>query len=107
MPEHTIIAKYVLVPIVGASATGRFAMNAISAHPIAAASAVTVTSSALSIPACARIAGFTASMYDIAKNVASPASASRPTLEFLSPILKNLSIKSMFPSFRHCLSSER
>ena len=51
MPTQTITAKYVFVPIVGASAIGRFAMNAMSAHPAAAAAAVTVTRAALSIPA--------------------------------------------------------
>ena len=88
---QTMTEKYVFVPIVGARAIGRFASTAIRAQPIAAATAVTVTRAVLSIPVWDSIAGFTAKMYDIAMNVANPASSSFGTVEPRSPRRKNFS----------------
>ena len=88
---QTMTEKYVFVPIVGASAIGRFASTAIRAQPIAAATAVTVTRAALSIPAWDSIAGFTANMVYIAMNVAIPASSSFGTVEPRSLRRKNFS----------------
>jgi len=93
---QTMTEKYVFVPMVGARATGKFANIAIKAQPIAAATAVTVTRAALSIPVWDSIAGFTAKMYDIAMNVANPASSSFGTVEPRSPRRKNFSRNFMY-----------
>src|SRR5262245_17498011 len=57
----------------------------------AEASAVAVMAAPLSMPASARIEGFTARMYDIAANVVSPATSSRELVELFSRSLNQRS----------------
>lgn len=79
-----------------------FVSSAITTQPNAVASAVTVTSAALSMPARPRIAGFTASMYDIVANVVKPAAISRGSVVLRSRSLKNFSAGVVI---RFCLGS--
>jgi hypothetical protein len=55
-------AKKALSPMLGAWANGSLAINASSSVDMAAASAMAVNSTPLSIPVVDKIAGFTASM---------------------------------------------
>jgi hypothetical protein len=80
----TVNAKYAFNPIPGASPNGRFAYSAITMEPTAAARIVVMASIWNTWPseypsmeiAADRIAGFTTMMYDIVRNVVSPATSS-------------------------------
>ena len=60
----------------GARATGNLAMIAMQNVATADARAVAVKTDSLLIPACERMSGFTAKMYDIVKKVVIPATIS-------------------------------
>jgi len=62
MPMQTLNAKNALIPIPGASASGKFVSRAINVVAIAALNAVAVTSAASGMPAFFRISGFAARM---------------------------------------------
>ena len=65
-----------------------------------------VTAAACGTPAAARIDGFTAMMYDMARNVVRPLRSSCETEDPLSLILKNESI-TLSPPIRACRNNSR
>ncbi len=62
IPMTTVYAKNAFRPMPGASANGRFAHRAITRMAIAEESAVAVNTEPASMPASARISGFTTRM---------------------------------------------
>ena len=92
IPRTTVYVKNAFNPKPGAKATGRFAQNAITSVPIAAETAVAVNTLPQLRLAADKIPGFTARMYDIARNVVIPPIISRFTVVPRSFNLKNFSI---------------
>ena len=88
MPRTTEYVKNAFNPRPGASATGRLATNAMTSVAIADEMAVAVKTLLHTIPVpSARILGFRARMYAIARKVVIPATISRLTVEPRSLIL--------------------
>ena len=95
-PNTTVNVKNAFNPIPGACANGTFATNPITRVPIAAAIIVATKTAFLSIPAAAKIDGFTNKIYAIVRNVVNPAINSVLTSVPFSLSLKNLSIIAPF-----------
>jgi len=87
IPMHTVYVKNALSPIPGASATGRFAKKAIIIVVIPDARAVAVKTPPALMPVWLSIPGFTARMYDIARNVVIPA-----TISFCTEVLRSCNL---------------
>jgi hypothetical protein len=71
-----VYAKKAFSPMPGASTKGNLAYIAITAVPTMAEMIVVVNTAPLSIPASARMLGFTARIYAIVRNVVIPARTS-------------------------------
>lgn len=84
---------------------GRLANRPIATVMIAAPKHVAVKPALNGIPAASIIAGFTAMMYDMARNVVKPPMISVETVLPLSEILKNLSTQNHPPILRPACDS--
>jgi len=83
MPRHTVYTKKAFSPIPGAKPKGNLPQKAIARQPMMAAKDVDVNTAPTGMPSSMpNMAGFTARIYDMVRNVVIPAITSVRTVVF-------------------------